>query len=321
MSNFLVLHNDVRMPSIGYGTYTMSGDELRTCLDTALQVGYRHIDTACIYNNEDIVGEVVSNWLTSGRLKREELFITTKLPGYCHRKEDVEPALLESLQKLKLKYVDLYLIHSPMGLVRGTNGTYAKVNGQVVVDVVNHLETWKAMEDVYRKGLTRSIGLSNFNLLQMERIIGNCSIKPHNLQSECHIYWPQHELKAFCVKHKISFTAYGPLGAPYRQTPVEQGGKQSHIPLQDPVVQSIASKLGRSPAQVLLKWLLQRQIAVIPRSRQEHRIRENFQLSDFTLDDSDMAALSNVTTTCQLFQFVWAANHPDHPNTTLVQYF
>ncbi|CDW55126.1 aldo keto reductase [Trichuris trichiura] len=292
------------MPMIGYGTYT---------------IGYRHIDTAYIYNNEDIVGEVLSNWLASGRIKREELFVTTKLPGFSHRKADVEPSLLESLRSLKLDYIDLYLIHSPMGMKRGTGEVYAKVDDQVIVDVVDHMETWKAMEEIYKKGLARSIGLSNFNLLQLERVVSNCSIKPHNLQSECHLYWPQNELLTFCRKHNISFTAYGPLGAPYRQK--SNANDSACMPLQDPTVLSIASKLGKSPAQVLLKWLLQRGIAVIPRSTKENRIRENFELSDFTLDDADMAALSNVSVRRQLFLYTWALNHPDHPNTTLVQYF
>ncbi|KFD48359.1 hypothetical protein M513_10771, partial [Trichuris suis] len=296
----------------------VTGDELRTSLDAALKIGYRHIDTAYIYNNEDVVGEVLSNWLASGRIKREELFVTTKLPGFSHRKAYVEPTLLESLRNLKLDYIDLYLIHVPMGMKRGTGEIYATENDQVIVDVVDHMETWKAMEEIYKKGLARSIGLSNFNLLQLQRVVSNCSVKPHNLQANALSLLCQLYVRRF-RKHNISFTAYGPLGAPYRLK--SEANESACMPLQDPTVLSIASKLGKSPAQVLLKWLLQRGIAVIPRSTNENRIRENFELSDFTLDDADMAALSNVSVRRQLFLYTWALNHPDHPNTTLVQYF
>ncbi|KFD72200.1 hypothetical protein M514_01386 [Trichuris suis] len=299
-SKFITLHNGVRMPTLGYGTWLSNGDPLRTGLKKALDVGYRHVDTAYLYGNEDIVGDVLKQWFASGSGKREDVFITTKLSAKYHRRLDVERSLKESLEMLQLDYVDLFLIHTPMGNKCSDERTMDIVNERCVPDPVDHLETWKGMEDVLNKGLTRAIGLSNFSIPQMQRILDNCSVKPHNIQVECHLYWPQFELHDFCKKHNISFTAYAPLGSPGRLThPLTIIGmdvsKQSD-PLNDTLVKDIAAKHGKSSGQVLLKWLLQRDMIVIPKSTSPAHILENFQLFDFELSSEEMKMLNERTT-------------------------
>ncbi|KFD57716.1 hypothetical protein M513_01386 [Trichuris suis] len=301
-SKFITLHNGVRMPTLGYGTWLSNGDPLRTGLKKALDVGYRHVDTAYLYGNEDIVGDVLKQWFASGSGKREDVFITTKLSAKYHRRLDVERSLKESLEMLQLDYVDLFLIHTPMGNKCSDERTMDIVNERCVPDPVDHLETWKGMEDVLNKGLTRAIGLSNFSIPQMQRILDNCSVKPHNIQVECHLYWPQFELHDFCKKHNISFTAYAPLGSPGRLThPLTIIGmdvsKQSD-PLNDTLVKDIAAKHGKSSGQVLLKWLLQRDMIVIPKSTSPAHILENFQLFDFELSSEEMKMLNEMSSKC-----------------------
>ncbi|KRY45646.1 1,5-anhydro-D-fructose reductase [Trichinella britovi] len=323
MERTIVLHNGVKMPIIGFGTWLAwillcKGKSLSDALDIALETGYRHIDTAYVYENEDVVGDAVQRFLNSGKAKREDLFIVTKLFGGFHRGDEVEPALRESLKKLKLNYVDLYLIHTPMSFKKSDKELVKLVDDHIIPDPVDHLETWKAMEEVYKKGLTRAIGLSNFNIEQMQRIIDNCEIIPHNIQVECHIYWPQNELFDFCQKYNISFTAYGPIGSPGRKESrlgvlgVADINKEP-APLEDALVKSIAEMHKKTPAQILLKYLIQRGMIVIPKSTNEGRIKENFNVFDFKLEESDMSALANRPIKKRLFNFYWARKHPDFP--------
>ncbi|CDW56732.1 Alcohol dehydrogenase NADP+ A [Trichuris trichiura] len=233
------------------------GDTLRNALRKVLDVGCRHIDTAHYYQNEDVIGEVLQQWFASGAGKREDVFVVTKLPWHSRRRDEVERSLKESLAKLKLDYVDLYLVHTAQrGAVRKTF-----IYG---------------MEDVFSKGLTRSIGISNFNIDQITNILDNSKVKPHNLQVECHLYWPQFELHEFCKRHNISFTAYAPLGSP---------GRSYQLP------------------NILLKWLLQRGIIVIPKSTNPSHIASNVQLFDFELSDAEMKALNDVKIRQQNFRF------------------
>uniref|UniRef100_A0A5S6Q395 Aldo_ket_red domain-containing protein n=1 Tax=Trichuris muris TaxID=70415 RepID=A0A5S6Q395_TRIMR len=191
------------------------------------------------------------------------------------------------------------------------------VDDHCVPDCVDHLETWKGMEDVLSKGMTRAIGLSNFNMQQIQRILDNSAVKPHNVQVECHLYWPQFELHDFCAKHNISFTAYTPLGNPGRithsLTNIGVDVSKQREPLNDPLVKDIAAKHGKSPAQILLKWLLQRDIIVIPKSTNAAHMQENFQLFDFELGSDEMKAMNEVKTREKHLPFNWARNHPQFP--------
>uniref|UniRef100_A0A5S6QN23 Aldo_ket_red domain-containing protein n=1 Tax=Trichuris muris TaxID=70415 RepID=A0A5S6QN23_TRIMR len=316
-SRCVTLHNGVLMPIIGCGTFNAEGDELRNGLKTAFEIGFRHIDTAVAYENERIVGEALKQWFDSGSGKREDFFITTKLCMGYHRRHDVERSLKMSLEKLQLDYVDLFLVHSPMGTVFSDGKTMDYVGDHCIPDNVDHLETWKGMEDVFNKGMTRAIGLSNYNIPQMQRVLDNCTIKPHNVQDECHIYLPQFEIVEFCKKHNIAFTAYSPLGSPGRGThPTANLGvdnsKQLN-PLACQLAKEIAAKHGKSTAQILLKWLLQRDIIVVPKSTIPAELQENFNLFDFELRNEEMKALSELKTRQRIFPFWWARNHPQYP--------
>uniref|UniRef100_A0A5S6QMZ8 Aldo_ket_red domain-containing protein n=1 Tax=Trichuris muris TaxID=70415 RepID=A0A5S6QMZ8_TRIMR len=316
-SRCITLHDDVRIPMLGYGTWMAEGNQLRTGLKKALDMGYRHIDTAYVYHNEDTIGDVLKQWFNSGAGKREDVFVTTKLFAKYHRRSDVERSLKESLEKLKLDYADLFLVHTPMGNKCSDGKTMDLVDDHCVPDCVDHLETWKGMEDVLSKGMTRAIGLSNFNMQQIQRILDNSAVKPHNVQVECHLYWPQFELHDFCAKHNISFTAYTPLGNPGRithsLTNIGVDVSKQREPLNDPLVKDIAGKHGKSPAQILLKWLLQRDIIVIPKSTNAAHMQENFQLFDFELGSDEMKAMNEVKTREKHLPFNWARNHPQFP--------
>lgn len=167
-----------------------------------------------MYLNEPAVGRVLRRWLDSNRVKREDLYVVTKLPPTCNRATDVEKMLTTSLASLQLDYVDMYLIHTPFGLPQTSGDVLRHENGDVVLDVdTNHAETWKKLEQMVAKGLTKSIGVSNFNKAQLERLLQNATIKPANLQIELHIYLQQHELVDFCKSNGIVVTAYSPLGS------------------------------------------------------------------------------------------------------------
>ncbi|CDW55129.1 oxidoreductase [Trichuris trichiura] len=309
----VVLHNGVHMPLVGFGTWTVTDDLIRDCLPVAFEAGYRMIDTAPYYRNDVAIGEVIQSWISSGKLKRSDLFVITKLQIFAHGKADVKKNLQDSLKRLQLDFVDLFLIHSPMPAKQmvGPDGTPTIFTSdkKIIPDDVDYLETWNALEDLLENGLTRSIGVSNFNIQQIQRIINNCSVKPHNLQVECHPYCPQFELHDFCRQNSISFTAFGSLGSPGRRfhdlAQIGANFDEEPVPLEDSVVKSIAAENGKPPASILLKWLLQRNIAVIPKSTNKERIRSNFQLFDFCLNDKDMKLLNEIKTRQRFFKFPW----------------
>ncbi|KAJ8870937.1 hypothetical protein PR048_027239 [Dryococelus australis] len=204
-------HNGYKMPLLGLGTFLASSEVVGAALDTALRAGYRHIDTATIYENEAAIGEVLQKWLKSGRVRREDLFIVTKLPGSGNRAESVEKYLKKSLEALQLNYVDLYLVHSAMGSLEQVGAA----RGPRVPDVTtDHISIWKAMEAQVDAGRARSIGLSNFNSRQIKRIVKEARIRPANLQIELNVYFQQRELAAFCNALDITVCAYAPLGSP-----------------------------------------------------------------------------------------------------------
>jgi alcohol dehydrogenase (NADP+) len=309
------LSNGVKMPAIGLGTWQSKPGEIALAVETAIESGYRLIDTAFVYGNEKEIGESLQKLFKKGTVKREELFITTKLHMQYLHKEDVEPMLRKQLQALQLDYVDLYLIHGPCGIKKVEGKLFPfDQNGMIEADPVDHMETWKGMEEVYKKGLTKSIGLSNFSLSQIQRIYDESTVKPHNLQSECHGYWPQNELYELCKKLNILMTAYAPIGSPgSRQGALLQGAATERpVLMEEEIVKSIATKHKKTPSQVLLRWLIQRGINVIPKSTNAARIKENFNIFDFKLSDDEFNKLSNIPRRERLFEVKMFENHPQY---------
>jgi aldehyde reductase len=283
-------------------------------VQSAIETGYRLIDTAYVYGNEQVIGETLQEAFKSGKVKREDMFITTKLHGQFMHKEDVMPMLKKQLATLKLDYVDLYLIHGPLPIKKVDGNLFPLENGFVVPDNVEHSETWKGMEECYKAGLTKHIGLSNFNGKMIEKLCKTAVVKPHNLQSECHAYWPQFELHELCKRHGISFTAYGPIGSPGLSNFSFGDGKpreETKVLLKEDAVVKMAEKYHKSPAQILLRWLMQRDICVIPKSINPKRIKENFDVFDFKLDANDCKTLSNLPK-MKIFSSSVFKNHPQY---------
>ncbi|KAK5969337.1 Oxidoreductase [Trichostrongylus colubriformis] len=249
-------------------------EEVKDAVKAAVEAGYRLIDTAACYENEGAIGETIKELIQAGKVKREDLFITTKLWVTHLHPDDTEAGIRESLRLLQLDYVDLYLAHFPTCF----NHDMSAQNHAVTVQ-----DIWRGLEGVYRKGLAKAIGVSNFSGEQIERVIKTASVPIHNCQVELFLYWPQHELHDVCKKHNISVTSYGSLGSPGRVNFVlPTGAKLDWAPAPDPFedenVKNLAKKYSKTPAQILLRYVMDRNIAVIPKSVKQSRIVENFQV-------------------------------------------
>ncbi|KAL1497126.1 hypothetical protein ABEB36_008136 [Hypothenemus hampei] len=276
-----------KMPMVGFGTAGKNEDgRLEVALNTALENGYRHIDTAYIYENEEEVGKVLQKWISSGKIQREELFIVTKLPPFANTPERVEEALKESLNRLQLDYVDQYLIHFPVWM----EPKDPQSKSELIPHKTDLIALWKKMEEQVDARRTRTIGLSNFSQQQISKILKNARIKPAALQIEVHIYNQSDKLINYAQTNGLIVVAYSPLGAVGRIVYSEDSGLKSVL-FEDPVVVKIAEKYHKTPCQVLLKFLLQRNIVVIPKSFTPSRIKENIDLFDFTLNELDLKAL------------------------------
>lgn len=288
----------MKMPVIGLGTWQSPEQEVEQAIDAALEAGYRHIDTAFMYTNEAAIGRALKKWFDSGKIKREELFIVTKLPLIGNNAKYVEEFIKKSLEALQLSYLDLYLIHNPVGLVYGKELYPVDENGKVKLDMsTDHVAIWKAMEAQVDAGRAKAIGVSNFNVKQIERILKSARIPPANNQVEMHIYMQQKELREFSKKSGVTICAYSPLGSPnFKNYTAARGLATDQIkdlsPLADPVVVKIADAHRKTAAQVLLRYLIQLGVAVIPKSITPDRIKANYQIFDFELTDSEMAKLN-----------------------------
>lgn len=303
------LNNGTEMPLLGLGTWKSVPGEVEKAVQDAITIGYRHIDCAMIYENEHEVGVALRNVFASGIVERKDLYIVSKLWNSHHRPDLVEAGLRETLKKLDLDYLDLYLIHSPMAFKENSGLNPVDENGKLIFSSVDYVDTWKAMEACVQSGLTRSVGLSNFNSYQMQRVLDTSTIKPVTNQVECHPYLNQEKLLDYCTKRHIVLTAYSPLGSPDR--PWAKPGDPSLM--QDPAVLDIAKKHGKSPAQVLIRYQIQRGIAVIPKSVSKARIEENFSVSSFQLSDEDMTKLNSLDRNERYLHHEWVADHPYFP--------
>jgi 2,5-diketo-D-gluconate reductase A len=254
----VTLNNGVEIPQLGFGVYQVPPRDTREATLAALEVGYRHIDTAEMYGNEAEVGEAVR---ASG-LERADVFVTSKLNNGFHAPDDALRAFDGTLAALGDEYVDLFLIHWPMP------------------DVGDYVETWRALEEIYRSGRARAIGVSNFQPAHLHRIMAETETVPACNQIEVHPYLRQDEVRLFGEAHGIATEAWAPIA-------------QGRV-LGDPVVVELADRLGRTPAQVVLRWHIQRGDIVFPKTVHRARLEENAALFDFALSDDDMAAVDGL---------------------------
>ncbi|XP_055345312.1 aldo-keto reductase family 1 member A1-like isoform X2 [Paramacrobiotus metropolitanus] len=257
---------------------------------TALELGYRHFDTALLYQNETEIGRVLAEALQRGQVTREELFITTKLWCTYNHPQRVTDGLRRSLDNLGLDYIDLFLIHMPacFQYVDEWTWTPRDATGTIRYDTADHAATWKELEKAVNAGLVRSIGLSAVNCRQVQYILDHCTITPANVQVENHAYLMQGDLFRLCSRHAIHLTAFSPLGSPDRC--------RADLPrlLDDPVVIRIAHRHAKTPGQVLLRFLLQRGRLVIPRSTSRQHLHDNLDVFDFALAPAEMQALAGL---------------------------
>jgi 2,5-diketo-D-gluconate reductase A len=251
------LNNGVEIPQLGFGVYQVPPEDTADAVSTALEIGYRHIDTAEMYGNEKGVGEAVAR---SG-IDRGEVFVTSKLNNGFHRRDDALRAFDQSLGDLGFEYLDLFLIHWPLPGID-----------------VDYVETWKAMEEIYASGRCRAIGVSNFQAHHLRRLFSETEVRPAVNQIEVHPYLAQEELRAFDADHEIVTEAWSPIA-------------QGKV-LDDPAITEVARAVGRTPAQVVLRWHVQRGDVVFPKSVSRERMQENFALFDFDLDEGQMATLT-----------------------------
>ncbi|XP_075984183.1 aldo-keto reductase AKR2E4-like [Anticarsia gemmatalis] len=280
------LNDGNHIPSLGLGSFGF--DEIRKMRQAvwdAVQAGYRHIDTAALYGNEVEIGKGIADVIKQGIVKREDLFITTKLWNDKHGRNQVVPALRESLQKLGLEYVDLYLIHSP-------EATDAQGN-TIKVDVA---ETWQGMEEAKRLGLARSIGVSNFNIEQIDRIIKNSNFVPSVNQIEIHPSNTKEKEVADCFERGIVVVAYSPFGFF-----VSRAGGGNVVNRNDPKLLNIARKYNKSINQVILRYELDRDLIPIPKSTNPQRIAENINVFDFQLTPEEIGIVGSFNQNKSIF--------------------
>jgi len=275
------LQNGNKIPAIGFGTFH-SGvkDEIRHAVKIAIDAGYRHFDGAAVYGNEKEIGETFAEIFKEGKVKREDLFITSKLWNDQHKKEHVRPALEKTLKDLQLSYLDLYLVHFPVA-TKYTGPNPNPANGELSFTPIS--ETWAALEELVHEGLVKNIGISNFNVQLTLDLLSYAKIKPQVNQVEIHPLLTQTALVEFHRKHNILIQAYFPLGGHH---PENQKSIISHE-----TVLKIAEKHKRTPAQILLRWSFQLGLNPLPKSANPVRIKENFAIFDFELSKAEVDEL------------------------------
>ncbi|MCA9247686.1 MAG: aldo/keto reductase [Planctomycetales bacterium] len=298
MQDTLTLVDGARLPRVGLGTWKIDADLLETLVPDAVSAGYRHLDCACDYGNEEAVGRGIRAAIQTGACRREELWVTSKLWNTFHRPEHVRAAAERSLRDLELEYLDLYLIHFPISLrfvtpeTRYPPGWFfdpAASHPRMETEPVPIRDTWQAMEELVSSGLVRNLGVCNFGCSLIRDLLSYAHIRPAVLQVELHPYLTQEKLLRYCEQEQITVTAFSPLGAP-SYIPLGMSRPEESV-LADPVVAEIAQRCDRSPGQVVLRWALQRGTAVIPKTSQRERLAENISLIDFELTSDEMQAI------------------------------
>jgi diketogulonate reductase-like aldo/keto reductase len=287
-----------RIPALGFGTLIPDAEDTRRAVQAALEVGFRHLDCAERYRNEHVVGDAMREVFTRGEVQREDVFVATKLWNNNHRPERVRPAFEASRQRLRLEYVDLYLVHTPYAFQPGDDQDPRDEQGAVLYDSgVTLRETWEAVEDLVAEDKCKAIGLCNVDLETLRSIVEAARIKPAVVQVESHPYLPQWELVDYCEKNGIAFVAFAALAHNIEPRP-----------LSDPVVTAIATRLGRTPGQVLLAWAVQRGTCLLTTSTNPGRIKENFEVEP--LPEGAMRTIRDEITTRHRFNSVTQTGVP-----------
>lgn len=286
MTTALKFRNNDKMPILGLGTFRSEPNEVYQAVLSAIKIGYRHIDCAAAYGNEKEVGNAIAEAIDQGLVTREELWVTSKLWNASHGEENVIPALNQTLKDLQLDYLDLYLIHWPVALKKGTEMP-EKASDFIPLSEVPLSSTWKGMEAALEQGLAKHIGVSNFNKNHIKEVWDTAVHKPEMNQVEMHPFLQQEELLGFCTNNEIHLTAYAPLGSLV-------GENTTLRLLENDTIKNISNSRNMSPAQVALAYTIQRGIAVIPKSINEARLLQNLETLNHTLTEEDMALLKDL---------------------------
>ncbi|WP_136795411.1 MULTISPECIES: aldo/keto reductase [Desulfosediminicola] len=290
MHTFRFRNNDT-IPALGLGTWKSATGKVYEAVKTALDIGYKHIDCAPIYGNETEIGQAFGESFSSGILKREEIFITSKLWCNAHAPEMVQPALEKTLADLQLEYLDLFLIHWPVHFVPEV--VFPSSTDQFIpYKELPIAQTWEAMEDLVAQGLVRHIGVSNFSIKKLQELSENSQIAPEMNQIEMHPYLQQPKMIEFCNTNDILLTAYSPLGSPDR--PADLKAADEPLLLEEPVVQKIAEAHNVSTAQVLINWAVNRGTVVIPKSVTPSRIQQNLEAADLNLSEEEYREIDTI---------------------------
>lgn len=321
MSNkqYYELSNGDRMPRIGFGTWQASDEILESAVEAALNAGYRHFDTARAYENEKALGRALNKWIGNDPTKRQELFIVTKLPPGGNRPDLVPEYFNASLKDLGLDYVDLYLMHTPFAFEHVPGDLHPKnSDGSMKIDMSTDLiGVWKAIQKLKESGLARHVGVSNLNSEQLSRV---CKVaQPACLQIEVHALCQQQELIDKANALNVPVIAYSPLGSrALAEVLAKQTGRDYPDLLQLPVVARLADTHKKTPAQILLRYALQRGIGAIPKSTNPMRIKQNISLWDFELSETEMNELKSLDRgengrICDFSFFQGIDEHPEFP--------
>ncbi|XP_046974809.1 aldo-keto reductase AKR2E4-like [Vanessa cardui] len=303
------LNNGLEIPALGYGTWlglnekgefiVEDAPKLVDALSHAIDVGYRHIDTAHLYRVEPEVGNIVKQKIQEGVVKREDLFITTKVWNSDHRPEDVEKSVKASLKRMGLDYLDLVLMHWPIS-----------VSVEGVDEKIDYVDTWRGFESVLKQGLVKAIGVSNFNLEQLTRLLANSQVVPAVNQVEINLNLGQNQLVEYCQKNKILVVAYTPFG---RMVPSRLDTTCPAVRHDDPTMLNMAKKYGKTVQQVALRYLYQRGICSIPKTLTKTRVVENASIFDFEIDAADVATLQKFDNNYRTVRPVFWQNFTNYP--------